>query len=53
MRRDEITAATERHYQRASNHNISAALRPSHKLKDIIKEHQITTGLAKDEWLAN
>ena len=35
--------ATERHYQRASNHNKKAQGYFSAVLKDIIKEHQITT----------
>ena len=34
---------TERHYQRASNHNKRRVRLKSKLLKDIIKEHQITT----------
>ena len=38
---------TERHYQRASNHNHGKFMDQAGILKDIIKEHQITTeGLA-------
>ena len=37
------TARTERHYQRASNHNIPPKGKKFNPLKDIIKEHQITT----------
>ena len=35
--------ATERHFQRASNHNALPSLVLRVALKDIFKEHQITT----------
>ena len=35
--------STERHYQRASNHNRDEIVTAMCELKDIIKEHQITT----------
>ena len=37
---------TERHYQRASNHNREAQRQAASTLKGIIKEHQITTGVS-------
>ena len=40
---DSCRILTERHYQRASNHNISWDSCIAMVLKDIIKEHQITT----------
>ena len=37
---------TERHYQRASNHNKESTTKCRKGLKGIIKEHQITTAAA-------
>ena len=38
-----IDEMTERHSQRASNHNRRRRRRDPAELKDILKEHQITT----------
>ena len=39
---------TERHFQRASNHNLLAAALGLYLLKDIFKEHQITTAVIRE-----